>query len=340
MRRSRRGSRAWRATRSSSTPTFLPRRLHALRRLAAAGLALVEAPTERRTRCRCPTRASSRRSTARGAPIASARMRRSRPSRSRSSELDVDSDADLERPRAPARPADARASRRSRVKVVLLSGGGGGARFARGLARRPRARRAHGRSATSATTSRSSGLHVSPDLDSLLYTLGGLIDDGARLGTSRRDLECARVGGELRWRRTGSGSATATSASTSSARSALRDGTPLSEVTARLCGSRGRRPRDRSGDRRSAAHARPHARRAASRSRSGSSVAAIATTSTASSTTVRPDADAAPGVLDGARRSRRRSSSRRATRTSRSARSSPSPRFATRSSDAARAVSP
>jgi LPPG:FO 2-phospho-L-lactate transferase len=62
------------------------------------------------------------------------------------------------------------------VRVVLLSGGGGGARFARGLA---------GVLAPGDLTVIGNvgddlellGLHVSPDLDSLLYTLAGLLDD-------------------------------------------------------------------------------------------------------------------------------------------------------------------
>ena len=45
------------------------------------------------------------------------------------------------------------------------------------------------------------GLHISPDIDTVLYTLAGLNDPRARLGPRRRDLElhgrlCAEVGGE------------------------------------------------------------------------------------------------------------------------------------------------
>ena len=82
------------------------------------------------------------------------------------------------------------------MRVVLLSGGGGGARFARGLASvlEPGELTVIGNVGDDLEIL---GLHVSPDLDSLLYTLGGLIDDGARMGTCRRELECARVGGEL-----------------------------------------------------------------------------------------------------------------------------------------------
>jgi LPPG:FO 2-phospho-L-lactate transferase len=62
------------------------------------------------------------------------------------------------------------------VNVVLLSGGGGGARFARGLAGvlKP------GELTVVANVGDDLeilGLHVSPDVDSLLYTLAGLLDD-------------------------------------------------------------------------------------------------------------------------------------------------------------------
>ena len=61
------------------------------------------------------------------------------------------------------------------MKVVLLSGGGGGARFARGLAAalEPGELTVIGNVGDDVEIL---GLHVSPDLDSLLYTLGGLID--------------------------------------------------------------------------------------------------------------------------------------------------------------------
>ena len=61
------------------------------------------------------------------------------------------------------------------MKVVLLSGGGGGARFARGLDRilRPGELTVIGNVGDDIEIL---GLYVSPDLDSLLYALGGLID--------------------------------------------------------------------------------------------------------------------------------------------------------------------
>ena len=61
------------------------------------------------------------------------------------------------------------------MKVVLLSGGGGGARFARGLdaVLEPGELTVIGNVGDDVDIF---GLHVSPDLDSLLYALGGLID--------------------------------------------------------------------------------------------------------------------------------------------------------------------
>ena len=70
------------------------------------------------------------------------------------------------------------------MRVVLLSGGGGGARFARGLADvlEPGELTVVGNVGDDLEIL---GLHVSPDLDSLLYTLGGLID--AARGWGRAD---------------------------------------------------------------------------------------------------------------------------------------------------------
>ena len=61
------------------------------------------------------------------------------------------------------------------MRIVLLSGGGGGARFARGLvsALAPGELTVVGNVGDDVEIL---GLHVSPDLDSLLYTLAGLID--------------------------------------------------------------------------------------------------------------------------------------------------------------------
>ena len=111
------------------------------------------------------------------------------------------------RPRArlvAARPADAPAvpvarARESSVNVAVLSGGVGGARFLRGLLDvvDPVNVSIVGNVADDIEIL---GLHVSPDLDSILYTLAGLGRRRARLGTCGRDLERAR-GGRLARRR-------------------------------------------------------------------------------------------------------------------------------------------
>ena len=143
------------------------------------------------------------------------------------------------------------------MKVVLLSGGGGGARFARGLADvlEPGELTIVGNVGDDVEIL---GLHVSPDLDSLVYTLGGLIDD--ERGWGRADetwnaLESAASFGGEDWFRLGDRDIGLHLVRTR----ALRDGTPLSEITAEVRDTRGRRLTDPSGDRRSPAHARPHA---------------------------------------------------------------------------------
>ena len=67
------------------------------------------------------------------------------------------------------------------MKAVLLSGGGGGARFARGLQAvlDPGELTVIGNVGDDLDIL---GLHISPDLDSLVYTLGGLIDLERRWG--------------------------------------------------------------------------------------------------------------------------------------------------------------
>ena len=91
------------------------------------------------------------------------------------------------------------------MKVVLLSGGGGGARFARGLDRilRPGELTVIGNVGDDIEIL---GLYVSPDLDSLLYALGGLIDP--ERGWGRADetwnaLESAASWGGKEWFRLG-----------------------------------------------------------------------------------------------------------------------------------------
>jgi LPPG:FO 2-phospho-L-lactate transferase len=119
------------------------------------------------------------------------------------------------------------------VKVALLSGGGGGARFARGLASvlGPGELTVIGNVGDDLEIL---GLHVSPDLDSLLYTLGGLIDVERGWGRAEETwnaLESAAAWGGAEWFRLGDRDIGLHLVRAE----ALRDGMPLSEVTALLC---------------------------------------------------------------------------------------------------------
>jgi LPPG:FO 2-phospho-L-lactate transferase len=119
------------------------------------------------------------------------------------------------------------------VRATLLSGGGGGARFARGLAAalEPGELTVIGNVGDDLEIL---GLHVSPDLDSLLYTLSALIDD--ERGWGRRDeswnalQSVAEWGGED-WFRLGDRDLGLHVVRTR----ALRQGVKLSEVTRELC---------------------------------------------------------------------------------------------------------
>jgi LPPG:FO 2-phospho-L-lactate transferase len=118
------------------------------------------------------------------------------------------------------------------VKVVLLSGGVGGARFARGVAEvlAPGELTVVGNVGDDVDVL---GLHVSPDLDSLLYTLAGLNDDErgwGRAGETWRVLEAAAGWGGEDWFRLGDLDVGLHLVRTQ----ALRGGIALSEVTARL----------------------------------------------------------------------------------------------------------
>jgi len=123
------------------------------------------------------------------------------------------------------------------VRVVLLSGGGGGARFARGLASvlDPGELTVIGNVGDDLEVL---GLHVSPDLDSLLYTLGGLIDP--ERGWGREDeswsaLESAASWGGADWFRLGDRDLGLHLVRTE----ALRSGRTLSQVTSDLCARAG-----------------------------------------------------------------------------------------------------
>jgi LPPG:FO 2-phospho-L-lactate transferase len=118
------------------------------------------------------------------------------------------------------------------VRVVLLSGGGGGARFARGLADvlRPGDLIVVGNVGDDVEVL---GMHVSPDLDSILYTLAGLLDEErgwGRAGESWNALEAATAWGGESWFRLGDRDLGLHLVRTRS----LREGVPLSQVTARL----------------------------------------------------------------------------------------------------------
>ena len=129
------------------------------------------------------------------------------------------------------------------MKVVVLSGGVGGARFTRGLLALLAERLPDGSGGTAAEVTVIAntgddlwlhGVRVCPDLDTLMYTLGGGVHEGQ--GWGRRE-ETARVSGDLaeyglgwEWFTLGD-----LDLATHLARTELlRDGLPLSSVTDRL----------------------------------------------------------------------------------------------------------
>ncbi|HEX4747659.1 MAG TPA: 2-phospho-L-lactate transferase [Gaiellaceae bacterium] len=118
------------------------------------------------------------------------------------------------------------------MRIVLLSGGGGGARFARGLAGvlEPGELTVVGNVGDDVEIL---GLHVSPDLDTLLYTLAGLVDDErgwGRSGETWNALEAAASFGGEDWFRLGDHDIGLHLVRTR----ALREGVALSAVTAEL----------------------------------------------------------------------------------------------------------
>ena len=118
------------------------------------------------------------------------------------------------------------------MRLVLLSGGGGGARFARGLDAVVGA----GELTVVGNVGDDLeilGVHVSPDLDSLLYTLGGLIDPGRGWGRADETwnaLESAAGWGGPDWFRLGDRDIGLHLVRTA----ALRTGAALSQVTDEL----------------------------------------------------------------------------------------------------------
>ena len=149
---------------------------------------------------------------------------------------DVDTMEDLTRlqlragPRTQACLAGAREERR--LNVAVLSGGVGGARFVRGVVD------VAGAAATSVIGNVGDdvevlGLHVSPDLDSILYALAGLADEQRGWGRSDetwRALETVGGLGGEDWFALGDRDLGLHLVRTA----ALRAGEPLSAVTARL----------------------------------------------------------------------------------------------------------
>jgi LPPG:FO 2-phospho-L-lactate transferase len=123
------------------------------------------------------------------------------------------------------------------VKVVVLSGGGGGARFARGVREvlEPGELTVVGNVGDDLEIL---GVHVSPDLDSILYTLAGLLDEERRWGRAGETwnaLASATQWGGEDWFRLGD-----LDLGLHLVRSeALRSGIALSEATATLVGRAG-----------------------------------------------------------------------------------------------------
>lgn len=117
--------------------------------------------------------------------------------------------------------------------IAVLSGGVGGARFLRGL------REVAGGEPITAIVNTGDdielhGLHISPDLDIVAYTLSGLVDEergwGIR-GDTFKCLEALKGLGEETWFQLGD-----RDLATHMLRTALlRQGLPLHEATARLC---------------------------------------------------------------------------------------------------------
>ena len=126
------------------------------------------------------------------------------------------------------------------MNVVVLSGGVGGARFVRGVVA------VAGAASTTVIGNVGDdvevlGLHVSPDLDSILYALAGLADEDrgwGRAGETWRALETVRELGGEDWFALGDLDLGLHLVRTQ----ALRCGEPLSSVTARLAATLGVRP--------------------------------------------------------------------------------------------------
>jgi LPPG:FO 2-phospho-L-lactate transferase len=125
------------------------------------------------------------------------------------------------------------------VKVTVLSGGVGGARFLRGVMAvvDPASVSVVGNVADDIEVL---GLHVSPDLDSVLYALAGVADEERGWGRSEETWNALATAGELggeAWFRLGDRDIGLHLVRTQ----LLREGVPLSEATARLAHAMGLR---------------------------------------------------------------------------------------------------
>jgi LPPG:FO 2-phospho-L-lactate transferase len=124
-----------------------------------------------------------------------------------------------------------------RTLITVLAGGVGGARFLRGLSRRTDPRRL----AIIGNTGDDEeffGLHVAPDLDTVLYTLGGRADPDRGWGLAGETFECLHALGRLgepMWFQLGDRDLATHLWRTER----LREGWPLSRVT-RVLGERHR----------------------------------------------------------------------------------------------------
>jgi LPPG:FO 2-phospho-L-lactate transferase len=118
------------------------------------------------------------------------------------------------------------------VKIAVLAGGLGGSRFARALTETLAARDVTvvGNVGDDLEVS---GLHVSPDLDTILYTLAGVLDEERGWGRAAETWNARETAGELgaeTWFQLGDRDLGLHLARTE----ALRSGEPLSAVTARF----------------------------------------------------------------------------------------------------------
>ncbi len=138
------------------------------------------------------------------------------------------------------------------MKVVVLAGGLGGSRFARALAETidPRELTIVGNVGDDVEVF---GLHVSPDLDTILYTLTGRLDEERGWGRKAETWEALDAADELgaeTWFRLGDRDLGLHLVRTER----LRRGEPLSSVTRELAAAFGLEPTLAARDRRSAAH--------------------------------------------------------------------------------------